>query len=1028
MRNRALRITQYASRIGIALILLLLVLGTGGRTQPGVGAQKGAPFNPHGNYSSRTNSCMSCHQPHTRITNPEAACSSCHPTVRTHQQQECATCHEPHGRTTNADLIQPSIGGQTLSFAGNNFDATPKSICRTCHTKTRYHSTTAKATHYETQDCTKCHPHFSGFSPDPQGCTVCHGNPPSGAHRRHDQADLDLNCDSCHPTVRNWRDPGHRNGIVNLNGGEPLATTSLCNDCHGNAAGIAEAKANWKPGKAIADCTGCHNSTDPSRIHGKTAPAVDAYWVKNGHGAGATRTATSTARHATTPTPLTSTSRRTRGYGTPRRIYVLAAITTLPAPGKMSAATATRALDKLPSRPSPKAAIPATIRTAAPTFTLYAHPLAAAPSSSSRAPAKTASTSQMTTTATTSAPPATPPPATIATPATGDRLPHYEGQDCAACHKHETDGDPITADAFMPQGTCMDCHKDRVDNGDGVPAGGRPGVAGDFNRRTHHLQGDLTDARCLVCHDQRDHGDGYIDLKHPDGGDNLRFINADQADLTPFCQACHDTDGSQVAHAPGGSARDPFAEGSNLLALQLTSTHSNRDFHGRQEAPFRTTCNDCHSSHGSDNLAIISQSINGNTIAFLSRTGKDSFDDPAKDDRNDLCVTCHLGKTSVHPGGDHRPAGDLDLRGSDCTTCHLHDADRSLTTADAFMPSCNACHGNPPPPASSSGYVLNETLTPHQKHGGNGPGEYGMACSACHNRLNPAYTGHVTQPASFQDVFFDSPNLNGAYSRLNRTCANVGCHSNGDPVGGKLIYTTPVWGENSRLSCAGCHGDQNILATGSHGSHLTTFYRDRGADAIGCYECHADTAQDNDNDAVASVKTHVDFKKQVRIDVTDLWGRTDSAIFNPTDRTCANSLCHSDGAASREQPGAPTFSTPKWGDRASGSCGTCHGITPQTLTSGAHVRHFDTSNQGPGITSCDTCHTSYADSKHANGKVNFADGQTLSQTNVCSACHSPGGAVDGVAEARRKLEQQHARELRGLPRQPTQCDQGRQRR
>ena len=62
------------------------------------------------------------------------------------------------------------------------------------------------------------------------------------------------------------------------------------------------------------------------------------------------------------------------------------------------------------------------------------------------------------------------------------------------------------------------------------------------------------------------------------------------------------------------------------------------------------------------------------------------------------------------------------------------------------------------------------------------------------------------------------------------------------------------------------------LNTGSHARHLTPLLRDRGADAIGCFECHADTAQNNNNDGIALLDKHVDFQKQVRMDLTDLWG------------------------------------------------------------------------------------------------------------------------------------------------------------
>jgi len=796
--------------------------------------------------------------------------------------------------------------------------------------------------------------------------------------------------------VRNWRDPGHYNGRVDFGDGQNLQNTGVCDACHGSLIGVEDAKQAWLEGGSIQDCTGCHNSAQPGWLHGQPAPAVDAYWTANGHGQAAGASCQSChnpdsphftpeydprlwdsspalcARcHSLPDTPgVVVSPHGNQNYEFATQPAFVVNCTDCHNPHGSRNLAAIR--EKVWGRE-----IAFFNRTGQESFD---------------EPDQANDDDICATCHTTTA--------HNRNPANWPEKIHYEGGDCAFCHPHEGDGDPFTDDGFTPQVTCLDCHNQQQDNGDGAPPGGRRPVQDDFVKRSHHLKGEPSQQKCVVCHDQSTHGDGYIDLRMPDGGPSLRFVRAQDIDLSEFCQGCHDKDGSQNAMTPNGNSRDPFGEGSNLLALPAVGAHGNRDFHNAQEEPFRETCNTCHAGHGSDNLALIQTTINGNPVRFLSRTGADSFDDPNKDDRYDLCATCHLGRTSVHPGGDHRPAGDLDLRGADCTTCHLHDADKNIDTLDGFMPSCQGCHGSPPPPASRGDYPLDETLTPHEKHAGSGPGQYGLPCSTCHDRSAPGYAGHATEPPTFQDVFFDARNPAGVYDANTRTCANLGCHSNGSPSTGAPVFQLPKWHENSFLNCSGCHGDQLTLTTGSHSKHLLSIYSQRGRDAIGCYECHADTARNNDNAAIANTKTHVDLKKQVRIDVRDLWGQPDSAAFNPADLTCANSLCHSDGAASREQPGAPTFANPRWGDRASGSCGVCHPVSPQTLTTGAHARHFDSSEQGPGITNCDTCHSAYMSGKHVNGRVDFADGQTLSQTTVCDDCHSPGGAVDGVAEAR----------------------------
>ncbi len=982
-------------------VLFLVLLLAGGGEQPPVGAQLGASFDPHGNYSAATSRCTTCHRPHAQATvQAETACYDCHSGYQTHQGAACSACHDPHARTPNSDLIKPVIAARTVHFAGADYENPQSGVCVVCHTQTRYHGANASATHYENQNCQNCHPHASGFQVNPQGCTVCHGDPPANAgHQAHRQPGIDLNdCTACHQPVRHYTDPGHQNGWVNFKDGQALAGTAVCTTCHGSAAGVAEAKVNWQTQQQLAQCTGCHNSQTPGILHGQAAPAVDAFWTANGHGQGVGLDCQA-CHNPTAPHFQGVTDARL--WEAPAALCARCHANAARAGADVSAhGNQNFALASQPPfneqcvachnahGSANLAAIRSQIRGNSIIFTARAGPNSFDEADSDNRDDLCATCHTRT--------------AHNRQPSNRDQRPHYEGQDCATCHKHETDGDPRTADAFMPGGGCMNCHNQPVDNGDGVPPGGRPAVDAAFASRSHHLQGELTDAKCVVCHDQSTHSDGYVDLRHPDGGAGLRFIQAEDADLTPFCQGCHDGDGSTVTIVSAGAAHDPFGEGSNLLALDKASTHTNSAYHDASEEPFRTSCNDCHAGHGSTNLAIIRQQIGGNPIFFTARTGAFSFDDPDQDDRNDICVTCHVGRARLHQGGDHRAAGDLDLRGSDCTTCHLHDADQTLSTADAFMPSCRGCHGAPPPPASSPAYALNEALTPHLKHAGAEAGHYGLACATCHDRLNPAYSGHVTNPPTFQDVFFDALNPTGSYDPATRTCAGVGCHSNGDPRGGQLVIQRPRWDENSRLTCAGCHGDQFSLITGSHAKHLLTIYSQRGDNAIGCYECHAQTASDGHNDAIANTATHVDFQKQVQIDVSDLWGRTDSASFNSADASCANSLCHSDGAASREQPGTPAFVAPVWGNGASGACGTCHAVTPQALISGAHAAHFDASDQGPGLSDCAACHTPYYDPAHVNGKVDFKDGKTLSQTTACDTCHSPGGAFDGVAEARQK--------------------------
>ncbi|MBA4371726.1 MAG: hypothetical protein C0402_02560 [Thermodesulfovibrio sp.] len=102
----------------------------------------------------------------------------------------------------------------------------------------------------------------------------------------------EYSCDTCHATSGSG--PLHADGRVDLKGAADgtLTNTTVCNTCHGTAAGIAEAKANWPLNVTadrhrITDCQYCHNSAAPgnSKVDGTgiIAPAKDAYY-STGHG------------------------------------------------------------------------------------------------------------------------------------------------------------------------------------------------------------------------------------------------------------------------------------------------------------------------------------------------------------------------------------------------------------------------------------------------------------------------------------------------------------------------------------------------------------------------------------------------------------------------------------------------------------------------------------------------------------------------------------------------------------------------
>ncbi|BCR05573.1 c-type cytochrome [Desulfuromonas versatilis] len=107
-------------------------------------------------------------------------------------------------------------------------------VCEACHSVTNYHrydtSGQSNLTHYNGQDCTKCHQHKDGFK---AGCNACHGNPPTqdsdlvyqldapddtgsrtwGEHQKHAVV-LGYACNTCH---NGWENNGEMPKAGNIN-------------------------------------------------------------------------------------------------------------------------------------------------------------------------------------------------------------------------------------------------------------------------------------------------------------------------------------------------------------------------------------------------------------------------------------------------------------------------------------------------------------------------------------------------------------------------------------------------------------------------------------------------------------------------------------------------------------------------------------------------------------------------------------------------------------------------------------------
>jgi hypothetical protein len=188
------------------------------------------------------------------------------------------------------------------------------------------------------------------------------------------------------------------------------------------------------------------------------------------------------------------------------------------------------------------------------------------------------------------------------------------------------------------------------------------GAQGDFGSNasivSHHVTttGDPVREQCLVCHDQSSHTAGTVRLRHADTGASVVYNPANAATLEPFCLSCHDADGAMATPISGGTATNPFNDGSVLgnppyaYATRIASSWAKSYGHGpngNHAAGSKLTClgtgqpgTGCHgnsgtlNAHGSGNRVLASRTFNyDNSTTYLASDFA-------------LCFDCH----SVYPG------------------------------------------------------------------------------------------------------------------------------------------------------------------------------------------------------------------------------------------------------------------------------------------------------------------------------------------------------------------------------------------
>jgi predicted CXXCH cytochrome family protein len=193
----------------------------------------------------------------------------------------------------------------TNSFADG--DETYDGVCEVCHTQTTHFRSDGGGSDPNHENhtgvavagtsCISCHPHTEGFKPN---CNACHGHDAGyeyetgkfnqgrgtfkshSTHTENDSDDLkgpNIGCNGCHDT----------NAYPQLADHQNMSNTTVCNTCHspnGAFNGVSDstigANPNWELGIYDSNilrsgkekwCAGCHDNV-PSIVKGTTAPDI----------------------------------------------------------------------------------------------------------------------------------------------------------------------------------------------------------------------------------------------------------------------------------------------------------------------------------------------------------------------------------------------------------------------------------------------------------------------------------------------------------------------------------------------------------------------------------------------------------------------------------------------------------------------------------------------------------------------------------------------------------------------------------
>lgn len=355
------------------------------------------------------------------------------------------------------------------------------------------------------------------------------------------------------------------------------------------------------------------------------------------------------------------------------------------------------------------------------------------------------------------------------------------------------------------------------------------------------------------------------------------------------------------------------------------------------------------------------------------------------------------------------------MRSPDFTTCNIYchggfwnytsgRSTNSVSWVQGPLGSCenSSCHGttsaNPPTPV-----ILGNTSTGAHKTHVAKLGNDKAKCATCHDdyysqsrhmvngsvKVNLSSISPVAAYKGFSQISTSYLATTGIYG----SCTNIYCHSNVQSSDGSNTATSfksVAWG-GSLITCAGCHDgkrdDTSVIATGSHGRHLSVY-------SYSCADCHTGAGND--------VPTrHADSNIDVSFGAS--YGGSYSQIPNlPGDGygNCSANYCHSDGNGVTKSVG--------WGTGPQ-SCSSCHNsdlASGSPIDTGMHTQHINQAAVIGRNLSCADCHAATVStgltisnlSLHVNGFKDFSGALSGKNSSSCNTayCHSDGKGGAGT--------------------------------